>query len=144
MVCIGNYHTGGAGKTPTALALVALLRELGETPVVLSRGYGGRLRGPLKVDMARHTAADVGDEPLMMAAHVGVVTARDRIAGAALARSTGASVIVMDDGFQNPAVKKDTSLIVIDGDRRRRQMAACSRLAHCARRSTDSLMRRTR
>ena len=115
--CVGNYHVGGAGKTQTALALVALLRELGETPIVLSRGYGGSLRGPVKVDPARHHAADVGDEPLMMARHVPVVIARDRVDGAALARSTNASVIVMDDGFQNPAVAKDMSLIVIDGDR---------------------------
>ena len=67
VLCVGNYHVGGAGKTPTVLALAKLLRELGETPVVLSRGYGGRLRGPIKVDPARHAAADVGDEPLMLA-----------------------------------------------------------------------------
>lgn len=117
VLCVGNYHVGGAGKTPTTLALVALLRDLGETPVVLSRGYGGSLRGPVSVDRARHGAADVGDEPLMMADRVAVVVARDRVAGAALARSRGASVIVMDDGFQNPAITKDASLIVIDGDR---------------------------
>ncbi len=117
VLCVGNYHVGGAGKTPTTLALVALLRELGERPVVLSRGYGGNLRGPVKVDPARHRAADVDDEPLMMARQVTVVISRDRVGGAALARSTGASVIVMDDGFQNPAVAKDTSIIVIDGDR---------------------------
>ena len=84
-----------------------LLRDLGETPVVLSRGYGGRLRGPVKVDPARHVAADVGDEPLMLALTVPVVVARDRIDGVALARSQGASVILMDDGFQNPAIAKD-------------------------------------
>jgi tetraacyldisaccharide 4'-kinase len=117
VLCVGNYHVGGAGKTPTVLALVKLLRELGETPVVLSRGYGGRLRGPVKVDPVRHSAADVGDEPLMLARTVAVVVARDRIGGVALARSQGASVIVMDDGFQNPAIAKDASLIVIDGDR---------------------------
>lgn len=117
VLCIGNYHVGGAGKTPTTLALVKLLRDLGETPVVLSRGYGGRLRGPVKVDTARHAAADVGDEPLMMARQVAVVIARDRVSGAALARSTGASVIVMDDGFQNPAIAKDASFIVIDSHR---------------------------
>ncbi|CAN5339904.1 tetraacyldisaccharide 4'-kinase [soil metagenome] len=115
--CIGNYHVGGAGKTQTALALVALLRELGEAPIVLSRGYGGSLRGPVKVDPHRHRAAEVGDEPLMLARYGPVVIARDRVDGAALARSTNASVIVMDDGFQNPAIAKDTSLIVIDGDR---------------------------
>lgn len=117
VLCVGNYHVGGAGKTPATLALVGLLRGLGERPVVLSRGYGGRLRGPVRVDRGIHAAADVGDEPLMMARDVAVVVARDRIAGAALARSTGASVIVMDDGFQNPAIAKDACLIVIDGDR---------------------------
>jgi tetraacyldisaccharide 4'-kinase len=117
VLCVGNYHVGGAGKTPTVLALVKLLRELGETPVVLSRGYGGELRGPIKVDPERHVATDVGDEPLMLARTVAVVVARDRIEGVALARSQGASVILMDDGFQNPAIAKDASLIVIDGAR---------------------------
>jgi tetraacyldisaccharide 4'-kinase len=117
VLCVGNYHVGGAGKTPTVLALVELLRDAGEAPIVLSRGYGGKLRGPVKVDPDRHEAADVGDEPLMMAQAVAVVVARDRADGVALARSQGASVIVMDDGFQNPAIAKDASLIVIDGDR---------------------------
>jgi tetraacyldisaccharide 4'-kinase len=117
VLCVGNYHVGGAGKTPTVLALVNLLRDAGEAPIVLSRGYGGRLRGPVKVDPGRHAAADVGDEALMMARTVPVVVARDRADGVALARSQGASVIVMDDGFQNPAIAKDASLIVIDGDR---------------------------
>jgi len=117
VLCVGNYHVGGAGKTPMVLALTKMLRDLGETPVVLSRGYGGRLRGPIKVDPERHAAAEVGDEPLMLAWTVPVVVARDRIGGIALARSQGASVILMDDGFQNSAIAKDTSLIVIDGDR---------------------------
>jgi tetraacyldisaccharide 4'-kinase len=117
VLCVGNYHLGGAGKTPMVLALAKLLRELGETPVVLSRGYGGRLRGPVMVDPGRHAAADVGDEPLMLAATVPVAVSRARIDGVALARSQGATVILMDDGFQNPAISKDLSLIVIDGDR---------------------------
>jgi tetraacyldisaccharide 4'-kinase len=117
VLCVGNYHVGGAGKTPTVLALAKLLRELGETPVVLSRGYGGRLRGPIMVDLDRHAAADVGDEPLMLAQRIPVAVARDRINGVALACSQGASVILMDDGFQNPALAKDASLIVIDGHR---------------------------
>ncbi len=117
VLCVGNYHVGGAGKTPTVLALTKLLRELGEIPVVLSRGYGGRLHGPVKVDPERHVASDVGDEPLMLARTVPVVVARDRIAGVALARSLGAGVILMDDGFQNPAIAKDASLIVIDAGR---------------------------
>jgi tetraacyldisaccharide 4'-kinase len=117
VLCVGNYHVGGAGKTPTVLALAKLLRELGETPVVLSRGYGGKRRGPLMVDPARHGAAEVGDEPLMMASHVPVAVSRDRINGVALARSQRASVILMDDGFQNFSIAKDASLIVIDSDR---------------------------
>lgn len=117
VLCVGNYHVGGAGKTPTVLALAKLLRELGETPVVLSRGYGGKLRGPVRVDPARHAASDVGDEPLMMASQFPVVVARKRADGIPLAKSSGASVILMDDGFQNPTVAKDASLIVIDGNR---------------------------
>jgi len=117
VLCVGNYHGGGAGKTPTVLALTTILRDLGETPVVLSRGYGGRLRGPVMVQPSRHGAAEVGDEPLMLATHVPVAVARDRIDGVALATSQGASVILMDDGFQNPAIAKDASLIVIDSDR---------------------------
>ncbi|MCA1427509.1 MULTISPECIES: tetraacyldisaccharide 4'-kinase [unclassified Bradyrhizobium] len=117
VICVGNYHVGGAGKTPTVLALTKLLRELGETPVVLSRGYGGRLKGPVMVDRERHDAADVGDEPLMMSRDVPVVVARDRLDGVALAKSQGATMILMDDGFQNPALFKDASLIVIDGER---------------------------
>jgi tetraacyldisaccharide 4'-kinase len=115
--CVGNYHVGGAGKTPTVLALVTLLRDLGEAPVVLSRGYGGRLRGPVMVEPSRHLAADVGDEPLMLARTVPVAVARERLDGLALAKSQGATVIVMDDGFQNPAIAKDASLIVIDAHR---------------------------
>lgn len=117
VICVGNYHVGGAGKTPTVLALAKLLRELDERPVVLSRGYGGRLEGPVKVDRDRHSAADVGDEPLMMAASLPVVVSRDRAAGLALARAQDASVILMDDGFQNPSVAKNVSLIVIDAMR---------------------------
>lgn len=117
VLCVGNYHVGGAGKTPATLALVKLLREMGEKPVVVSRGYGGTQRGPLRVDPASHSAADVGDEPLMMASSVSVIVSRDRVAGAALARAQGASVVLLDDGFQNPALVKDASLIVIDATR---------------------------
>jgi len=115
--CVGNYHVGGAGKTPTVAALAKILRELGETPVVLSRGYGGRLHGPVMADPARHTAADIGDEPLMLSSHLPVAVSRNRVDGVALARSQRASVILMDDGFQNPSIAKDASLIVIDGER---------------------------
>jgi tetraacyldisaccharide 4'-kinase len=117
VLCVGNYNVGGAGKTPTVLALAKLLRELGETPVVLSRGYGGELRGPVRVDPVRHAASDVGDEPLMLADRLPVVVSRKRADGVPLARSRGATVILMDDGFQNPSIIKDASLIVIDSER---------------------------
>ncbi len=117
VICVGNFHVGGAGKTPTVLALAGLLRELGERPVVLSRGYGGRLRGPAVVEPAHHVAADVGDEPLMMASRLPVVVARNRAEGIDLARAQGASIILMDDGFQNPSITKDLALIVIDSAR---------------------------
>lgn len=116
IICIGNYHMGGAGKTQTVLALADMLRGMGEAPVVVSRGYGGDLRGPVRVSHA-HLASDVGDEPLMMAARVPVIVSRDRAAGARLATDGGASAILLDDGFQNPALRKDVSLIVIDGER---------------------------
>jgi tetraacyldisaccharide 4'-kinase len=117
VICVGNYHLGGAGKTPTVLALAELLRGMGERPWVVSRGYGGRLAGPVVVDPALHRAADVGDEPLMMAGRLPVVVARRRDEGAVLARAQGASVVLLDDGFQNPSLAKDAALIVIDSRR---------------------------
>ncbi|MBY0380856.1 MAG: tetraacyldisaccharide 4'-kinase [Xanthobacteraceae bacterium] len=116
VICIGNYHLGGAGKTPTTLAVARILCDAGETPFVVSRGYGGELPGPVRVESG-HRASEVGDEPLMMSAHVPVVVARDRVAGARLAKGEGASVVLLDDGFQNSSLIKDASLIVIDGTR---------------------------
>ncbi|MDP4023335.1 tetraacyldisaccharide 4'-kinase [Methylobacterium sp. NEAU 140] len=114
VLCLGNVTLGGAGKTPAALALAALLRDLGRRPAFLSRGYGGRLPGPVRVDPAAHGAADVGDEPLLLARHGPAVVARDRVAGAALCRDLGADAVVMDDGLQNPGLAKDLSLAVVD------------------------------
>jgi tetraacyldisaccharide 4'-kinase len=117
VVCIGNPTVGGAGKTPLALAVVRMLAEAGERPALLSRGYGGSLPGPLRVDPARHCAADVGDEPLLLARAAPTMVARDRIRGAAAAVAAGASVVVMDDGFQNPSLAKDFSVLVVDSRR---------------------------
>lgn len=117
VVCVGNPTLGGAGKTPTALRLAALLAETGGRPAFLTRGYGGRLAGPVRVDPDRHPADDVGDEPLLLARAFPTVVARDRVAGAEAAGRTDASVIVMDDGFQNPSLAKDCALLVVDAGR---------------------------
>jgi tetraacyldisaccharide 4'-kinase len=117
VICIGNPTLGGAGKTPTALAVAHMLKAAGERPVFLSRGYGGRQRGPLLVSPDRDRATDVGDEPLLLARMAPTVVAHDRVEGARAAHAAGASVIVMDDGFQNPSLAKDFSVLVIDGRR---------------------------
>jgi tetraacyldisaccharide 4'-kinase len=117
VVCIGNFTVGGAGKTPTALAVARMLAAAGERPVFLSRGYGGRLAGPVLVDPTRHAADDVGDEPLLLARAAAAIVARARVEGAALAAAAGAGVVVMDDGFQNPSLAKDFSVLVVDGQR---------------------------
>lgn len=115
VLCVGNFTLGGAGKTPTARALARILRdELDRHPAFLSRGYGGRLEGPVAVDPARHDASEVGDEPLLLARDATTVVSRDRPAGAFLCADLGADTIVMDDGLQNPTLRKDLSLVVVD------------------------------
>lgn len=114
VVCIGNPTVGGSGKTPTAIAVAALLREAGRRPAFLLRGYGGRLAGPVLVDPGTHSAADVGDEALLLARHAPTIVSGDRLAGGRLAERSGAGVVVMDDGFQNPGLYKDFSALVID------------------------------
>jgi tetraacyldisaccharide 4'-kinase len=117
VICLGNFTVGGSGKTPAALAVGRFLLAAGERPFFLSRGYGGRLAGPVLVNPAVHGAADVGDEPLLLARLAPTIVARDRVAGAKAAQFGGASVAVMDDGFQNPSLRKDLAIIVVDGRR---------------------------
>ncbi|RAI38931.1 tetraacyldisaccharide 4'-kinase [Rhodoplanes roseus] len=116
VVCVGNLTVGGAGKTPTAIAIARLLQGAGLRPVFLTRGYKGRLAGPLRVDPAA-AAADVGDEPLLLARVAPTILSRDRAAGAALALAERAGVVVMDDGLQNPSLSKTVALVVLDGRR---------------------------
>jgi tetraacyldisaccharide 4'-kinase len=112
VICIGNLTAGGGGKTPTAIALVNLLKAAGKKPAFLTRGYGGNAKGVVHV--AGQEANEVGDEPLLLAAVASTFVSADRVAGAKAIEQTDADVIVMDDGFQNPSLAKDLSLIVVD------------------------------
>lgn len=113
VICVGNLIMGGAGKTPTAIALASYLKARGKNPYFLSRGYGGSLQGPLLV--AQHTSDLVGDEPLLLSKVAPVCVSKNRILGAKKCVEAGCDVLIMDDGFQNPSLHKDLSLIVIDG-----------------------------
>lgn len=113
VICIGNLVAGGAGKTPVALAIAEILKS--HEIAFLTRGYGGRESGPLRVDTNSHTASDVGDEALLLAQVAPTWVSRDRPKGADAAAASGATIVIMDDGFQNPSLAKDISFIVIDG-----------------------------
>ncbi len=121
VICVGNFTAGGTGKTPLSILIAQLLVRAGERPVFLTRGYGGRVRGPYRVMPSLDTAADVGDEPLLLSRYAPVIVARDRVAGARVAAADAGisppTVIVMDDGLQNPGLAKDLTLAVVDGRR---------------------------
>lgn len=115
VICVGNLTVGGTGKTPIVQTLLDRLARMGRRPAALSRGYGGRLAGPVQVDPAAHTARDTGDEPLLLARNAAAWISRDRPAGAAAIAGAGFDILVMDDGHQNPTLAKDLSIVVVDG-----------------------------
>jgi tetraacyldisaccharide 4'-kinase len=114
VLCVGNLVAGGAGKTPIAASLARLLVARGRNAHLISRGYGGSETGPLRVDPARHTAAEIGDEPLLLVRDAPVWVGRDRVAAAQAASAAGADLLILDDGFQNPTIAKDLSFLVVD------------------------------
>jgi tetraacyldisaccharide 4'-kinase len=118
VICVGNLTVGGTGKTPIVQELLTRLTARGVKAHALSRGHDGTLEGPAWVDPEHSTAAEVGDEPLMLARDFPVWIARDRVAGAKAAAEDGAEVVVMDDGHQNPSLKKALSIVVVDGETR--------------------------
>jgi tetraacyldisaccharide 4'-kinase len=114
VICIGNLVAGGSGKTPVALSLAGIFAARGTKAAIVMRGYGGKLAGPVRVDPQRHDAEAVGDEALLAATQTACWVARDRAAGVRAAITDGAEAIILDDGFQNPHVAKDLSLVVVD------------------------------
>lgn len=114
VICVGNPTVGGAGKTPAVIQITRRLTDAGMRPAILSRGYGGRLTGPVRVDPLLHGADEIGDEPLLLARAAPTFVARDRLAGARMAVEAGANILVMDDGFQNPSLTKSLSILVVD------------------------------
>lgn len=117
VICVGNLTAGGAGKTPVALALAAKIQVTGIRVHFLTRGFGGSLAGPVRVDQNLHTAKQVGDEALLLARLSPCWVARNRKQGAQAAMAAGAELLILDDGHQNPQLHKDLSLVLVDAAR---------------------------
>jgi tetraacyldisaccharide 4'-kinase len=117
VICVGNINAGGTGKTPTVIALIERLKARGLNPHVVTRGFGGSLTGPIMVQEQHHKASETGDEPLLIAAFAPTWVSKDRRVGAQDAIKAGANIIVLDDGFQNPALAYDASIVVVDAAR---------------------------
>lgn len=115
VICIGNIVVGGSGKTPLAIALGKILSSHCSV-AFLSRGYGGRLRGPVLVDISKHLSTDVGDEPLLLAQQSMTIVSNARYDGAVFAYKNGAECVVMDDGLQNESIAKTCSVLVLNGE----------------------------
>lgn len=114
VICVGNITAGGTGKTPVSMSLAKMLVSDIYHPFFVTRGYGGKLQNVL-VNHKKHSAKDVGDEPLLLASQAPVVVNANRYKGAKTAIKEGADLIIMDDGFQNPTLHKDLSFLVFDG-----------------------------
>ena len=115
VLCCGNAGVGGAGKTTLVLDLARRLRARGVAVHCLTRGYGGRTRGVLRVDLARHDAYLVGDEPLLLAEVAPTWVGACRADSARAAVAEGAKMLLMDDGLQHTSLHRDAALLVIDG-----------------------------
>ena len=116
VICVGNINVGGTGKTPTVMAITEKLRDAFHDPHIVSRGYGGTIIEPTEVDPSRHAAAQTGDEPILLSAFARTWVSKDRVAGAQAAIAAGATAIVLDDGFQNPSLLHDLSIVVVDAE----------------------------
>ncbi|MDP3371673.1 MAG: tetraacyldisaccharide 4'-kinase [Candidatus Paracaedibacteraceae bacterium] len=114
VICVGNLVMGGAGKTPTVIALVDILKQMGHTPHILSRGYGAYIRNAIQVNPDKHNYLQVGDEPLLLASAATTWAGPNRVQSAKAAILQGATILLMDDGLQNHSLKKDLSFIVVD------------------------------